>query len=254
MSAPTDPTDSSDADLAGQRPAPRFSFVVPAHEESASIANTVRTLVGLAGQLDRPFEVVVVDDASSDGTGALAAAAGARVVRVEHRQIAATRNSGVRAAAASSAAIVFVDADTRPGADVVRAALAALDNGAIGGGAFMRFDAAPWYGHVLIWCVCRGLALWNKCGGAFLFVRRDAFERVGGFDEELFVSEEIDLAAKLRRLGPFRVLRGQRVVTSGRKLSQFTFAELVAQAWRLVRGGPRSLKRRDGLDMWYERR
>lgn len=247
-------TITTDADDDARAEPPRFSFVVPAHDEAAAIAGTVRALRELADVIDRPFEVLVVDDASSDGTGALAEGAGARVVRVDHRQIAATRNSGVRAAAPSSTAIVFVDADTRPGADVVRAALAALDAGAVGGGALMRFDAAPWYGHALIWCVCRGLALWNKCGGAFLYVRRDAFEEVGGFDEDLYVSEEIDLAAKLRRLGRFRVLRGAKVVTSGRKLHQFTFGELVGQLWRLVRGGPRSLKRREGLEMWYERR
>jgi len=232
----------------------RFAFVVPAHDEAATIARVVRDLVAAGDATGRPFEVIVVDDASSDGTGDLARAAGARVLRVEHRQIAATRNSGARAVADDCDAIVFVDADTFVDADAVRGALAALEGGAVAGGAHMRFDDAPWYGRALIWAVCCGLALWKKCGGAFFFVRRADFDAVGGFDERLFVSEEIDLAAKLRTRGPFVVLRGVRVVTSGRKMRDFTLGELAGQTWRLVRGGKRGLERRDGLDVWYRRR
>lgn len=231
-----------------------FAFVVPAHDEAATIEHCVRGLLDAGAATGRPFEVIVVDDGSSDGTGDLARAAGARVLRVEHRQIAATRNSGARAVASDCAAIVFVDADTFVDAVAARAALAAIDDGAVAGGALMRFDDAPWYGRALIWLVCRGLAAWRKCGGAFLFVRREAFDAVGGFDERLYVSEEIELAAKLRAHGPFVVLRDVEVVTSGRKMRDFSLAELMGQTWRLVRGGKRGLERREGLEMWYRRR
>ncbi|WP_332699785.1 glycosyltransferase, partial [Halalkalibacter lacteus] len=73
---------------------------------------------------------------SSDGTAAIAGAAGARVLRVEYRHIAATRNAGARAARGE--AFFFVDADTQVKLDVVAAALQALAQGAVGGGCAVR--------------------------------------------------------------------------------------------------------------------
>ena len=90
-------------------PAPHYAIIVPAWNEEAIIAQTVGQLRTIAENLGRPYELLVVDDASSDRTAALATAAGARVVRVEKRQIAAVRNAGGHATTAPY--LIFVDAD-----------------------------------------------------------------------------------------------------------------------------------------------
>jgi len=228
-----------------------LSIIVPAHDEAAQIGAVVAGLQRAGAGCGEPFEVLVVDDSSSDGTGALAAAAGARVVRCEVRQIAAARNVGARAARGDL--FLFVDGDTFPDAALVRAALARLAAGAVGGGARARFDAAPWYGHLVMAVVTRALAWAGLCGGCFLYVRRDAFEAVGGFDERLFAAEEIALARALRTRGRFVVLR-ERVVTSGRKLRDLPLASHAALLLRLLRGGTRALHSRAGLEFWYGRR
>ncbi|MDQ3205373.1 MAG: glycosyltransferase, partial [Pseudomonadota bacterium] len=87
-----------------------LSFIVPAHNEQRVIGATLQQLHAAAGALQLAYEVVVVDDASSDSTGDVARAHDALVLRVEHRHIAATRNAG--AAAAAGDVLVFVDADT----------------------------------------------------------------------------------------------------------------------------------------------
>ena len=110
-----------------------LSFVVPAHNEEASVAAAVAAIGAAAAAAGAAHEIVVVDDASTDATAARAAAAGARVVPVAFRQIAATRNAGARAARGE--AFVFVDADTLIGDDVVSGLMRALAGGAIGGGA-----------------------------------------------------------------------------------------------------------------------
>ena len=115
-----------------------LSFVVPAHNEEASVASVVAAIAAAATAAGAAHEIIVVDDASTDATAARAAAAGARVVPVAHRQIAATRNAGARAARGDI--LVFVDADTLIGADVVAGLMRALAAGAIGGGAAIRFD------------------------------------------------------------------------------------------------------------------
>lgn len=58
-----------------------LTCVIPAYNEAASIQDTVRSVLG---QTDPPERVVVVDDGSDDGTGALALAAGAEVIRPPH--------------------------------------------------------------------------------------------------------------------------------------------------------------------------
>ena len=115
-----------------------LSFVVPAHNESQMIEGTVRRLHEAGAATGVPYEVVVVDDASTDDTAALAARAGARVVPADVRHIAAARNIGARAAGGEH--LLFVDADTWLSGETARAALHAMRGGAAGGGARVRFD------------------------------------------------------------------------------------------------------------------
>lgn len=95
-----------------------LSFVVPGHNEEALVAQTVSAVQRAAESEGMPFEVIVLDDGSTDATASLAAEQGARVVRVDNRQIAATRNGG--AAASLGEWLVFVDADTVIDGTVVR--------------------------------------------------------------------------------------------------------------------------------------
>src|SRR5207302_2484064 len=87
-----------------------ISFIIPAHNEEQLLGHTLTALTAAARALGQPFEIVVVDDASTDRTAVIARDQGARVVPVEHRQIAATRNAGARAA--NGEMFVFIDADT----------------------------------------------------------------------------------------------------------------------------------------------
>src|SRR5262245_49868306 len=127
-----------------------ISFIVPAHNEQACLGRTLRSIHDSASGTSQPFEVVVVNDASTDATGDVARQNNARVINVDHRQIAATRNSGGRAALGER--LFFVDADTTINSRVVAAAMRAMDRGAAGGGALARFeDAVPLYARLLLW-------------------------------------------------------------------------------------------------------
>jgi len=202
--------------------------------------------------LNEPYELVVADDGSTDRTAAVAEGHGARVVRVAHRQIAATRNSGARAA--TGELFIFVDADTIVSASVVRAAVDTLRRGAVGGGSAVEFDrGVPWYASVLMpifaWCY-RAVGL---AAGCFLFCSRDAFVAVGGFDETFFGAEEIVMSRALRDLGPFVVLK-QPVTTSGRKLRTHSVVEVLKLLARLALRGSRVVRQREGMELWYAKR
>lgn len=229
-----------------------ISFIIPAHNEEELLPRTLASIHGAARVLAEPYEIVVADDASTDDTGRLAREGGARVVRVEHRKISATRNSGARAAEGD--VLFFVDADTTLSDAVIRAALRELRDGAVGGTANMRLDGeVPLYGRVLTKAVVGAFRVLRLGGGAFLFCWRAAFDSVGGFDESLFASEEIAFCRALGRLGRFAVL-DETVVTSGRKLRDHTTREMFTTMFKLALGGRRALTNRDELGLWYDQR
>jgi len=226
-----------------------ISFVVPAYNEEALIGRTLEAINRAAQCCDEPYEIVVADDASTDGTSGVAEANGARVIRVINRQIAGTRNAGAREARGDK--LVFVDADTVVNADVVRAAIDAMNCGAVGGGSAVSFDGrVPPYAKVMQPTLVKLFRATGIACGCFLFCTRRAFEAVGGFDEELFASEEIWMSQGLKRQGRFVVLR-ESVVTSGRKLRMYTGIQVLRVFFGVIIGGPKALKKRDGLELWY---
>lgn len=226
-----------------------LSFVVPAHDEALRLPATLASLHAAAQASGARYEIVVVDDASSDGTGALAAAAGVRVIRVEHRHIAATRNAGARAARGDR--LVFVDADTLVPVATLRAALDALDAGAAGGGAATRLHGdMRWHER---WITRLGVALLRLARiapGCFIFCTRVAFEAAGGFDERYFAGEDIAMSYALARQGRFVLLR-EPVSSSARKLRTHSFREHLRLIGRVLVHGPTVLRSREALGLWY---
>jgi glycosyltransferase involved in cell wall biosynthesis len=228
---------------------PVISFIVPAYNEELLLPATLSALEAAAQALGEPTEIVVVDDASTDCTAAVAEEHGARVVRVAHRQIAATRNSGAREAKGDI--LIFVDADTVVNAAVVRAALEAVRDGAVGGGCDLRFDGQlPFWARLMIASFRPVYRVGRLASGSFLFCTRPAFDAVGGFDETLFAAEEAAMSKALRRHGRFVVLR-ETVLTSGRKLRAYSAWEVFRVLGRLALLGRRGLRKRQGLDIWY---
>ena len=226
---------------------PLLSMIVPAHNEEKLIGETLRALDAAAHAAGISYEIIVVDDASTDRTAAIAAALGARIVGTDVRQIGAARNAGARAARGDM--LVFVDADTLVPAAVLRGAVAQLQGGAVGGGASAVFDAeTPRWAAVTIGATAWFMRRMRWAAGCFLFARRDAFERAGGFDERYFASEEIHLSRTLKRLGRFVILR-EAVITSGRKAAAYSPAHALWLGLRLLRPG--SLRSRDRLGFWY---
>jgi glycosyltransferase involved in cell wall biosynthesis len=221
-----------------------ISFIIPAHNEVALIARTISALHSSAQAAGESYEVITVDDGSTDSTGALAREHGARVVAVNLRRIAAARNAGVREAAGEL--LFFVDADTVVPARALRAAVRSLREGAVGGGTAVRFDGpVPLHATILERVVLPVLLpLFKIAPGCFLFCTRRAYLEAGGFDESLGWSEEVAFGSRLKKQGRFVILR-EYVITSGRKLRAHSAWELLRVGVRLARGRP------EGLDYWY---
>ena len=70
-----------------------ISFIVPAYNEELELPSTIAAIRAAAESAHQEFEIIVVDDASTDATTKVAAEADAQVVSINRRQIAAARNA-----------------------------------------------------------------------------------------------------------------------------------------------------------------
>jgi glycosyltransferase involved in cell wall biosynthesis len=225
-----------------------ISFVVPAYNEELELPSTIESIREAAA--DRHYEIIVVNDASTDQTAEVVRIAGARLVSINRRQIAAARNAGANAARGDI--LFFVDADTRINEKHVRGAIVALEAGCAGGSARVIVDGTiPRWAEIFLKIACTIYFALNLGAGAFLFTSRKNFDAVGGFDESLFMGEEVYFSLALRKLGRFRILP-ESIVTSGRKLRMYSARQILGNSFRIILGGPPAARSRNGLSIWYD--
>ena len=229
---------------------PRLSFVVPAHNEEHELPGTLRAIRRAAEAAGASYELIVVDDASTDSTAKIAYAEGARVISINRRQIAAARNAGGRAARGEI--LFFVDADTRVSLRLIQDALQALVEGCTGGSARVVADGEiSFWGTIFLRTFATLYFATGLGAGAFLFTRRELFEAVGGFDEQYFAGEEVFFSLALKKRGRFIILR-EPFVTSARKLRLHSPGYVFCQLLFLCISGQGALKTRDRLALWYD--
>lgn len=229
-----------------------LSFIIPAYNEEAVLGRTIGAIHDAARACSEEYEIIVADDASTDRTAEVAAQNQARVVTVNRRQIAATRNAGAKAARGE--VFVFLDADTLLTVETLRAALAAIDDGVVAGGAQVQFDGnVPLFARAVTRVCMELFSVLKLAPGCFLFCKRSAFETTGGYDEQYFASEEIWISKALKQHGRFVMLRTP-VITSGRKLRDHGTAKMLWKMAVIAVRGPRHLQKREGLDLWYDGR
>ncbi len=236
-----------------QRRYPTVSFVIPAHNESAYLAATLKKIHQSAAGLKLNYEVIVVDDASTDDTSEVAKNNGARPIKVNLRNIGAVRNAGAKEARYTC--LFFVDADTLLPQKTLRQSLDAICSGAAGGGAHVvidRIEDVDWSKLMLYYLV---RLVWQTIGGwaagCFMYCRRDLFEHFGGFDEEYFAAEELFFSRSVKAHGPFKIVRNP-VVTSSRKFHSFTTGELIRFVFLPLLSPEGRFRSKLGLEVLYE--
>ena len=228
-----------------------LSFIVPAYNEEHELPRALASIRHAAEVAREPFEIIVVDDASTDATARIAEIAGALVVPVHFRQIAAVRNAGAQAARGET--LFFVDADTWISPAHVADALSALKVGCSGGGARVIPEGpVPRWGRLFVQIFSAFYFTLSRLGaGAFLFTTRENFRAAGGFDNELFAGEEVYFSMALKKLGRFKLL-SEPVVTSGRKLRMYSAGFILKRSFSIILGGRRGVCSRAKLDLWYD--
>lgn len=223
----------------------RLSVIVPAHNEQADLPKTLLQIRASLKAAGVESEVIVVDNASEDATAEVARASGAKVVFERTRNIAAVRNAGAKEAQGD--VFIFIDADTSVPEKLFSEMMHSLEDGRCHGGAvaveyddlqrtWMRWYLAGWR----FWA-----AVFHLAQGAAQFVRREVFAAVGGYDEGIFMGEDLEFYQRVHRYakrhgGYAEVLNDSRVVTSGRRFNKMkpwqvlvlTHPVFIRWAWR----------------------
>jgi rSAM/selenodomain-associated transferase 2 len=202
-----------------------ISVIVPVLNEEKTIAATLRALAPLA-----PHEIIVVDGGSGDRTAEICRSLGVKILSSE-RGRARQMNCGARQA--SGEALLFLHADTRlPQSALADIATALVDPRCPGG----RFDVELEGSHPMLKLVgalinYRSRVTKVGTGDQAIFVRREVFERLGGYPD-IPLMEDIALCRALKPLGGVACLRS-RVVTSARRWESDGVWRTILRMWTL---------------------
>ncbi len=236
---------------------PLYSIVVPAFNESEFLPSTLAALRHAMNGIDAGGELIVVDNNSTDTTAAVARANGAdQVVFEPVNQISRARNKG--AEAARGELLIFVDADTVVSPALLKLTVDTLAHSKTCGGGTRVSSSEPmsWLVRLLTW-------QWNLlaraagwAAGSYVFCRKEAWAEVGGFNEDVFASEEIHFSRAIRAWGNrkgerFRIL-SVAVDTSMRKFKWYSKRQLLVYGLKILIC-PRGLRDRSQCDFWYKR-
>lgn len=174
-----------------------ISIIIPTHMEEKYLP---RLLESLKRQTDEDFEVIVVDWNSKDKTREIARRYGCRLVIAEERGIGRGRNLGAKHARGD--VLAFIDADVILPPNFVEEVKR------------MKCDAATcewtpfeddlllkfYYRASYLFCELFNLLGIGHSPGFCTIIRKDVFEKVGGYNEELLAGEDHELARRVRKL------------------------------------------------------
>ena len=238
----------------------KISIVVPAFNEERLLGESLAKIKTAAGELTRrdwETELIVCDNNSNDRTAEIARAAGALVVFEPVNQIARARNRG--AAAATGDWLIFVDADSYPGAGLFEEVAAQIQSGrCLAGGTTVRMDETYLVAGFFTWLWNYSSRMGRWLAGSFIFVEASVFREIGGFSNDLFAAEELDLSKRLKRRSretgrSIVILHRHPLVTSARKMRLYTVWDHLKLLGHVI-FHRKALTRRESCTLWYDGR
>ncbi|NNE90873.1 MAG: glycosyltransferase [Verrucomicrobiales bacterium] len=204
------------------------SIIIPAFNEEKILGETLDSIFDSANRCDADCELIVVDHASTDGTTDIAKSKGARVTEEQSQgNISRVRNTGAKAA--TGEILVFVDADVSWPPEVLPRIFEEMKSGNCRGGALdtdyrsKRFLNRT---YVRFWRVFG--RLFGMAQGATQFCDAETFRALGGYDEAVFMGEDVEFFWRLCRAakksgGSVKRIDDVRVIPSCRKIDQWPF-------------------------------
>lgn len=213
-----------------------ISIIIPAYNEEKNIGGALSRLK----KLTLPHETIVADDASTDRTADIARASADIVLSaaMKHPTIAANRNTGARAAKGDL--LAFMDGDSvveDPDAFFSRAKahfdadadLVALTGSVwVSPGIATLTDKLVYTAFNWVHRIKNNVLHMGESSGKFQMLRAEAFEKVGGYREDLVAREDADIFQRLSKIGRTHCDPGLVVCHSGRRAHAIGWPRLLA--------------------------
>lgn len=193
------------------------SIVVPAYNEDDCLADCLYALQNQT--YHGTYEIIVVDNASTDHTREIAQSMGVKVIKEPRKGYVYAMRTGF--AAATGEIIASTDADSIVSSSWLEQIVLALQvdsNIVATGGVFQVHHCSPWLAHFLS---LASRFIGHPCGGN-MAVRKWAYDAVGGFHPKINMGTDTDLVNRMKHIGRVTVDKSIIVTTSGRRY-QFAF-------------------------------
>ena len=204
----------------------KISIVVPAYNEEKYIGDCLQSIV--ANRTDDIFEIIVINNASTDGTAEVAGKfPGVRVVAEPQKGLTRARQRGLTEAKGDF--VAYLDADTRMPTEwlaTVKKEFSRDPRMVSLSGPFHYYDLPP--GKKMIaegrWGLTAMPTFWMvgfMILGANFIARREALIQAGGFDANIsFYGEDTDIARRLNKIGKAKFSMRFFIIGSGRRLME----------------------------------
>ena len=236
----------------------QISIIVPAYnEELHLLENLIKIKNSFESNSFSDYEIIVCDNNSTDNTAIIAKDFGAKVIFESFNQISKARNKG--ASIANGEWLIFIDADSWPSKYLVKTLLDKISqDDIIAGSSIVQFVSSPFWWRATWKFTNISMPLLNLTPtGAFMFCKRTVFDAVGGFNEDIFVFEDLDFSYSMHKYGKsndkkFTVIR-EPIYTSSRRANNLKPRDLVKIAVQLSTHGKSTLKDKSNFSQWYSR-
>ena len=205
----------------------KISIVIPAYNEENYLPATLEKIGAALANAGCNSETIVVDNESTDKTQQIAENFGAKVFTETEHNIAKVRNTGAKNAVGDVS--IFVDADTLVPETLFQKIVDAMKDEKCFGGAvavdYQRFER-KWMKIYL-----RGWQFWGTLfsmkQGATQFCRKSIFEKLGGYDETIFMGEDVIFYWRLTKFaeqsnGYLLFIKNPKVTTSTRRFDRMS--------------------------------
>lgn len=203
---------SGDARSVTQATPLAISVIIPCLDEEQHIGELLNYLQ-FNDRFGHIAEIIVADGGSTDGTAAIAESRGAKVIRCPHKGRAVQMNIGAHTARGD--VLYFLHADCLPPPRYAEDIVATVTEGIESGCYRLSFDEAHWFLRANCWFTRFDLDS-VRFGDQSLFVTKEVFERIGGFDGAMLVMEDQEIIVRLKQCASFQVLQSS-ITTSARK-------------------------------------
>ena len=208
-----------------------ISVIVPAYNEERYLGEALKSIQRAKEFLLKkdavPIEIIVVDNGSTDSTSDIALSSGASVVKETKHNVARVRNAG--ASFAKGKVLVFIDADTIvPDELLWRINEVMVSPACFGGAVDTDYRAAKTLVNIYLhlWRILGKLA--GMAQGATQFCRREVYASMRGYDEALYMGEDIDFYWRMKQFAKRQdaqvcFIEDIQVVPSTRRFDQWSF-------------------------------